>query len=162
MLCCICKYKIKGAFLNRTRLWRFRTDFPVMILAFEQIMNTSKAKDSTAKTKSRPKRRAAGKPADLGAIRKKIASVVADEALDMVNNAIAEVHKGQHTSMKYLFELVGLYPASAEEEGPVDDSLIATLLRRLGFPEQTAEEGAAPAGDVRTSDEKAAAEGTIE
>jgi hypothetical protein len=39
-------------------------------------------------------------------------------------------------AMKYLFEMIGLYPGAAPEEAPVEDSLARTLLRRLGLPEE--------------------------
>ena len=43
--------------------------------------------------------------------------------------------------MKYLFEMIGLYPAPPAEDAPAQDSLAAILLQRLGVPEAaTAEE----------------------
>jgi hypothetical protein len=111
-------------------------------------MTKRKVKKGAAKRgASKATIRAAGgskKPADLETVRQKIAAVVAGDALDMVNDMIAEVHKGQHTPMKYLFEMIGLYPAAADEEASVDDSLIQTLLRRLGFPEHEDGKNAEP------------------
>lgn len=37
--------------------------------------------------------------------------------------------------MKYLFEMIGLYPGPSEAEPQGEDSLARTLLRRLGMPE---------------------------
>ena len=37
--------------------------------------------------------------------------------------------------MKYLFEMIGLYPATAQAEASADNSRAKTLLRRLGLPE---------------------------
>ena len=54
----------------------------------------------------------------------------------MVETTIEEVGKGHYLAMKYLFEMIGLYPGAAQEEAPVDDSLARTLLRRLGLPEE--------------------------
>ena len=48
-----------------------------------------------------------------------------------------EVGKGHYLGMKYLFELIGLYPGTSANDGPVEDSLAATLLRRLGIPESS-------------------------
>jgi hypothetical protein len=109
-----------------------------------KAMTKTKAKSQAGKAKhgaAKPRRasRTHKKPADLGSLRQKISNAVAGDALEMVSDVMAEVHKGQHTPMKYLFELIGLFPASAEEDGPVDDSLVQTLLRRLGFPESAAE-----------------------
>jgi hypothetical protein len=39
-----------------------------------------------------------------------------------------------------LFEMIGLYPASSTDETPVQDSLAATLLRRLGLDEEPMQE----------------------
>jgi hypothetical protein len=112
--------------------------------------------------KPRPASRAHKKPADLGSLRQKISNVVAGDALEMVNDVMAEVHKGQHTPMKYLFELIGLYPASAEDEGPMDDSLVQTLLRRLGFPQSTTEsEGMSGAGSGGADQEDTSESGTV-
>jgi len=47
--------------------------------------------------------------------------------------------------MKYLFELIGLYPATGEvEAAPGEDSLAKTLLKRLGVPEAEAEPATEP------------------
>jgi hypothetical protein len=53
----------------------------------------------------------------------------------MVETTIDEVGKGHYLGMKYLFEMVGLYPATSTDEAAIDDSLAATLLRRLGLSE---------------------------
>jgi len=104
-------------------------------------MSKSKTKPNVSagkapgKGKPRPAARSRKTPTDLNSLRQKISNMVAGDAVEMVNDVIAEVHKGQHTPMKYLFELIGLYPSAGEEEGPLDDSLVETLLRRLGFPE---------------------------
>ncbi|MEY2413901.1 MAG: hypothetical protein QOD84_2507, partial [Acidobacteriaceae bacterium] len=88
----------------------------------------SKAKLSAGK--------AQGEPSDLASIRDRIASLVGNEALNMVATTIEEVSKGHYMAMKYLFEMIGLYPGAAPEETPVEDSLARTLLRRLGLPEE--------------------------
>ena len=75
--------------------------------------------------------------ADLAAVRKEISRVVGSEAVRMVRRIIAEVDIGHYSAMKYLFELAGLYPATAQEETAGDDSLAKTLLRRLGLEEGT-------------------------
>lgn len=53
----------------------------------------------------------------------------------MVETTIDQVGKGHYLGMKYLFEMIGLYPAPAPDDAPTQDSLAATLLRRLGIPE---------------------------
>ena len=60
--------------------------------------------------------------------------LVGNGAAGMVETTMEEVGKGHYLGMKYLFEMIGLYPATSADDGPVEDSLAATLLRRLGIP----------------------------
>jgi hypothetical protein len=61
---------------------------------------------------------------------------VAQNAVAMVQHAIDTVNEeGQYQAIKYRFEMVGLYPAQADDESPVEDSLVKTLLHQLGLPE---------------------------
>ena len=101
--------------------------------------------ESMKKTKSRggrkrAKRLPAGKKSrqatDLAAVRQQITDLVRNQAVPMVEITISEVDKGHYAAMKYLFEMIGLYPAAAQEEGQGEDSLARTLLRRLGLPEE--------------------------
>ena len=73
---------------------------------------------------------------DLAAIRQQITDLVRNQAVPMVEITISEVDKGHYAAMKYLFEMIGLYPAAAPEETEGEDSLARTLLRRLGLPEE--------------------------
>ena len=60
-----------------------------------------------------PKRPPATAHADLSALRRQITDLVAQNAVSMVQNAIDAVNEeGQYQAIKYLFEMVGLYPAS--------------------------------------------------
>jgi hypothetical protein len=101
-------------------------------------MKTSKSK--TVKRKA-PKRKSGGKtkriPVDLTAIRQEITNEVGDRAVHMVEITINEVDKGHYAAMKYLFEMIGLYPVAVQEQAPGENSLAKTLLRRLGLPEET-------------------------
>jgi hypothetical protein len=98
-------------------------------------------KKLTAKSGSRSSRRiSAGKesrkPADLAAIRQKLTNLIGGEAATMVWSTIEEANKGHFAAMKYLFEMIGLFPASGDEQEPEDNSLAKTLLRRMGVPEE--------------------------
>ena len=53
----------------------------------------------------------------------------------MVESTIEEVHKGHFAAMRYLFEMIGLYPAEAGQEEPDESSLAKILLRRLNLPD---------------------------
>jgi hypothetical protein len=94
-----------------------------------------------AKTKSFPKRTikapaTSRKPVDMDVVRQNIANLIAASAVSMVETTIAEVDKGHYAAMKYLFELVGLFPGNLEPAAGDDDVLAKTLLRRLGLPEE--------------------------
>jgi hypothetical protein len=54
----------------------------------------------------------------------------------MVEATMEEAGKGHYQGMKFLFEMIGLYPVTSMDEAPVQDSLAATLLRRLGLAEK--------------------------
>lgn len=75
-----------------------------------------------------------GPVTELAGLRRQITDLVARNAVGMVQNAIDAVNEGgQYQALKYLFEIVGLYPASADEDGTEDQSLAAILLRHLGI-----------------------------
>ncbi len=74
---------------------------------------------------------------DLGEIRQEIANLVGGRALGMVETTIGEAESGHYAAMKYLFEMIGLYPATAQSEPSSPDSLARMLLRRLGLPEES-------------------------
>jgi hypothetical protein len=73
---------------------------------------------------------------DHSTLRRQITDLVAQNAVAMVQDAIDAVNEeGQYQAIKYLFEMIGLYPASAGDESAVEDSLAQTLLLHLGLPE---------------------------
>src|SRR5438552_217592 len=102
-----------------------------------------RAKPSAAAThprKAPPAMKVAGKSPDMAEIRRQITDLVGSGAVEMVATTIDEVGKGHYLGMKYLFELVGLYPATSPDGESAADSMAATLLRRLGLPEVPAPE----------------------
>jgi hypothetical protein len=77
----------------------------------------------------------AGPTEELSLVRRKISELVARHAVPMVQQAIDAVREeGQYQAMKFLFEMVGLYPATAQEESPLQESLARLLLDQLGLP----------------------------
>ena len=77
------------------------------------------------------------KPADpaeeLSELRRKISELVAQNAVPMVQQAIDAVREeGQYQAIKYLFEMIGLYPAVAQDLES-QDSLAQVLLEQLGL-----------------------------
>jgi hypothetical protein len=92
-------------------------------------------------------------PADLSALRRQITDLVARNAVAMVQQAIDAVNEeGQYQAIKYLFEMIGLCPASAAEDSPGEDSLAKALLRHLGLPEVTPPEPWQRKKEFTTSD----------
>jgi hypothetical protein len=95
----------------------------------------SKARKRPKKARCVPKR--ALKQVDLGVIGEQITNLVGNRAIEMVEITMDEVDKGHYLAMKYLFEMIGLCPATAPEGAIQEDSLAKTLLRRLRFPEDS-------------------------
>ena len=97
-------------------------------------------KKAMGKAKSGNAKRTAGKKPrkskDVTELRRQIESLVTRKAVTMVETAIGEADKGHFAAMKYLFEMIGLYPGPSEAEPQGEDSLARTLLRRLGMPEE--------------------------
>ena len=76
----------------------------------------------------------AGPAEDLSELRRKISDLVALNAVPMVQQAIDAVREeGQYQAIKYLFEMIGLYPAIAQEDSQSQDSLAQVLLEQLGL-----------------------------
>jgi hypothetical protein len=98
-------------------------------------INSKTAKKAKKKTAARPKVK------NIAALREQITDMVKGHAVGMVDTTIAEADKGHFAAMKYLFEMIGLYPLAGEEEPEVlgDSVLAKTLIRRLGLQEEGAE-----------------------
>ena len=90
---------------------------------------------------------------DLAEIRRHIADLVGNGAVGMVETTIDQVGKGHYLGMKYLFEMIGLYPATSTDDAATEDSLAAILLRRLGLSDEPMPE----AGVTKDSGDAAAA-----
>ena len=96
----------------------------------------AKAKSSIAKSKS-SKSTAKG-PVSLEEVRERVRRVIAEKAEEMTIANADEASKGDLPQLKYLFEVLGLYPATATEEAePAEgNDLARVLLKRLNFPFQ--------------------------
>src|SRR5205814_9883874 len=72
--------------------------------------------------------------ADLSSLRQRITELVARNAVSMVQQAIDAVREeGQYQAIKYLFEMIGLFPAVPQEDTESQDSLAQVLLDQLGL-----------------------------
>ncbi|MGH9548194.1 MAG: hypothetical protein ACRD3W_02420 [Terriglobales bacterium] len=99
-------------------------------------MKKAKARTGTGSARVASAAKPGGREApDLAEIRRRIADIVGSGAIGMVETTIDQVGKGHYLGMKYLFEMIGLYPATSTDDA-AEDSLAAVLLRRLGLPEE--------------------------
>jgi hypothetical protein len=118
-----------------------------------------KSAHKKASTKSRSR-----KPVDLQAVRETIANLVGAEALVICTALSEEARKGELAPAKFLFEMIGLYPASAaaadadadeelDADGEDGEDLARVLLQRLKLPvEQPEEDGELAAANVPVGD----------
>ena len=94
-------------------------------------------------------------------LREELKNQVGNDAPKIVTSLIDAAAKGSCGHAKYLFEMIGLYPAAAlDQEDLEEDSLAKTLLRRLGLPEdpvletEVRSEGASQDAGKGTEDSK--------
>src|SRR5580693_6611682 len=102
-------------------------------------MIKKKATSKKATKKAAKKKTRKGKPElNFKDVRKELAQMVGSEATTMTQAVIDEGKKGQLATVKYLFEMAEIYPASTDGSQATadEDSLAKTLLRRLNIPEE--------------------------
>jgi hypothetical protein len=102
-------------------------------------MTKKKAKSKTVAkkiAKKKGKAKTKEQEAHPAEVRKKVSRLVQGAASKMAQAVIDDAKKGQLASVKYLFEMTGVFPATSEsKEGtPEEDSLAKTLLTRLNIP----------------------------
>jgi hypothetical protein len=113
----------------------------------------TKKKAKRASRKASTKKSASG-PEKVAVTRDKISHVIAEHAPKMTEAMAAEAEKGHLATFKYLFELLGIYPAPAVEQPEAEDSndLARVLLNRFDFPYKgpagEEQEGAAKDGEL--------------
>ncbi|MGA9510543.1 MAG: hypothetical protein WBV55_18125 [Candidatus Sulfotelmatobacter sp.] len=73
-------------------------------------------------------------PVDFVEARKNIATLVRMAVNEIVVGFIELAKNGEVGPAKYLFEVCGLYPATAETSAKPENSLAYSLLKRLGLP----------------------------
>jgi hypothetical protein len=97
---------------------------------------TAKKSTKKAAKKSANKKRAEGEGSGgHGDASGKINNLVGKSARVIANKVIEAARDGQLASARYLFEAVGLYPATEQTAAPpVKDTLAHTPLTRLGMP----------------------------
>jgi hypothetical protein len=101
-------------------------------------MTKKKAKSKTAKTTKAKKSNGTKRKKELNPaeVRKGISRMVESHANKMTKAVIDEGEKGQLATVKYLFEMAAIYPASTDGSHATEDEdcLARTLLNRLDLP----------------------------
>ncbi len=98
-----------------------------------------------------PAKNSPGASPELGKLRGKITDLVARNAAAMVQSAIDGVmEEGQYQAIKYLFEMVGIYPVVAGQTEEPEDTLAKVLLQHLGVAVPEAEQipGESPGKEI--------------
>lgn len=80
-------------------------------------------------------------------VRNQVTNVILDSSVEMARRVVqSAVENGQITTLKYLWETAGLFPAGGDAEEGDSDSLAKILLERMGLttdiPDEGAEDGA--------------------
>jgi len=98
----------------------------------------TKAKKSSARRSSGSGLTAVPKTAEeMQKLRTQIRNVILNESVEMARRTVQSVEtSGSVTSLKFLWEVAGLFPAGDADDdcGEPDGSLTRTLLERLGLP----------------------------
>ena len=114
-----------------------------------------KAVKKSARKKRGAKKSSKKGPVNVPEIREQVRHLIADKIEPMVTANTDEAAKGQLSQLKYLFEVLGVYPEPASEseaEPEESNDLAKVLLNRLDFPyrepaeEEKDETAAVPAG----------------
>ena len=105
-------------------------------------MKKAGAKTKGAKNKGQgtrkksTERKARVRQVDIAAVRQKATNMIGGQATPMVKAVIEECKKGHYQVLKYLFEVAGIFPASAEASDEHEPSFAEILCQRLGLPEE--------------------------
>ena len=84
---------------------------------------------------------------DFPQLRREINELLARNALAMVQNTIDAVNEGgQYQAMKFLFEMVGLFPLTMDAAPAEDGGLAGILLDSLGIGPGTPDVAEKPTG----------------
>lgn len=126
-------------------LWRASSAIKKATGKRSQAAKTSVPKESLEQTPQ---------PVDAAQARENVANLVRASATEIATGVFTVAKAGQLASVKYLFEVAGLYPATEEAAAMLpENSLAHTLLRRMGQPTEPAtcsdDQAATPAGNEK-------------
>jgi hypothetical protein len=109
------------------------TDTSTGAMIKKKAKKTAARKIAKKKVNATTKKEAEAHPAE---VRKEVSLMVEEQAATMAQAVINKGKTGQLATVKYLFEVAGVFPPTNEsKEGtPEEDSLAKTLLTRLNIP----------------------------
>lgn len=111
----------------------------------------AKAKKSPAKAKAPAVTAVAKKPEEIQKVRNRVRNVIVDDSLEMAKRTVRSVKEGGSvTTLKYLWEVAGLFPAPGLPDDGEEDSLAKTLLERMGLSGDIPRHGEDEEGDVES------------
>jgi len=112
----------------------------------------AKTKRHTKKSAPPPDPKAKSKE-EIQRVQNRVANVILDNSAEMASRVVQSVtESGQITSLKFLWDVVGLFPAgkAADEESP--DTLAKILLERMGLDDDESGEAGKVLGDVESGE----------
>jgi hypothetical protein len=101
------------------------------------MVKKAAAKKKSGKSRGKSPRRSHVKgPLNLAEVREKVRRLIASKAEAMTNANAEEAAKGHLQQLRFLFEVLGLYPPTALPEGEAAEGndLARVLLNRFEFP----------------------------
>jgi hypothetical protein len=109
----------------------------------------TKAKSRSKGQGVKGKASTSGKSVDIARVRQAMTRLVTHQAGNMVRAVIEDAKKGHSVALKYLFEMIGLYPATLESEQSEkrEMSLAELFCRELGLPMHAGEAQTGEAAD---------------
>jgi hypothetical protein len=87
---------------------------------------------------------------EIQKVRNKVTNVIMDESPEMAKRMVRSVNeRGNVATLKYLWEMAGLFPAPPDADDEGDNLLAQTLLQSMGLSKDTS-----PSEDDEESDVK--------
>jgi len=114
----------------------------------ERVM--AKTKTRTKKTAPPPDPKAKSRE-EIQKVQNRVANVILDSSVEMAMRVVQSVtESGQVASLKFLWDVVGLFPEGSETGDESPDTLAKILLERMGFEDDEPGEAGNGGGDVKS------------
>jgi hypothetical protein len=108
------------------------------VVSVKKAKGKGKKAEKAEKAAKKPAKRSgtrANKPVDMMQVRENISNLVKKSARKIATEVIKVALTGQLATAKYLFEAVGLYPATEQTDArPLETTIAHQLLAKMGIP----------------------------